>query len=202
MWCVTQQFAPPVLVEKCTSGCALPSRSRAIGFVVHLAPGSVSFGLDCQAGLPLAKMMARSSPPPFGRATTASNSFRDLVLALSRPSFSSHAVVPASCANATGANASAARVSQRNLLSCMVKLLPRFVRANLPRRALHHTRFRVASMDRRGRGERSMHQYQRWRTLIGRARTRQDVDQVVREYVACLLPSELLKLPESSQAAV
>lgn len=47
-----------------------------------------------------------------------------------------------------------------------------------------------------------MHHYQRWRNVIGRARTRQEVDQVVREYVACLLPSELLKLPESSQAAV
>jgi hypothetical protein len=47
-----------------------------------------------------------------------------------------------------------------------------------------------------------VHHYQRWRSVIGRARTRQEVDQVVREYVACLLPSELLKLPESSQAAV
>jgi hypothetical protein len=47
-----------------------------------------------------------------------------------------------------------------------------------------------------------MHHYQRWRSVIARARTRQEVDQVVREYVSCLLPSELSKLPESSQAAV
>ena len=47
-----------------------------------------------------------------------------------------------------------------------------------------------------------MHHYQRWRSVIARARTRQEVDQAVREYVACLLPSELSKLPESSQAAV
>src|SRR6185312_13555265 len=120
MWCVTQQFAPPVFVEKCTSGWPSPLRSRPVELIAHLAPGSVSFGLDCQAGLPLAKTRARSSPPPLGRAITASNSFSDLVLAASRPSFSSHAAVPASCANATGANASAADPSQRNMLRCMV----------------------------------------------------------------------------------
>jgi hypothetical protein len=47
-----------------------------------------------------------------------------------------------------------------------------------------------------------MHHYQRWRSVIVLARTSQEVDQVVRDYVACLLPSELSKLPESSQAAV
>src|ERR1700730_4169764 len=66
MWCVVQQFAPPVLVEKCTSGWPLPSRSRPMECSVHFEPGSVSFGVDCHAGLPLAKMMACSAPPALG----------------------------------------------------------------------------------------------------------------------------------------
>ena len=47
-----------------------------------------------------------------------------------------------------------------------------------------------------------MHQFHRWRAAILRAATRQEVLQVVRDYVACVLPSEMSKLPESSQAAV
>jgi hypothetical protein len=47
-----------------------------------------------------------------------------------------------------------------------------------------------------------MHQFQRWRANILKATTAQDVAQVVREYVACVLPSELSKLPQSSQSAV
>ena len=47
-----------------------------------------------------------------------------------------------------------------------------------------------------------MHHFHRWRSVIGLAQTRREVDQVVRDYVACLLPSELSKLPESSQAAI
>ena len=33
-------------------------------------------------------------------------------------------------------------------------------------------------------------------------RTCQDVFQIVRDYIACVLPSELLKMPASSQAAI
>ena len=47
-----------------------------------------------------------------------------------------------------------------------------------------------------------MHHFHRWRSVIVLARTQQEVNQVVRDYVACLLPSELSKLPESSQAAI
>jgi len=47
-----------------------------------------------------------------------------------------------------------------------------------------------------------MHQFQRWRANILKAKTRQEVMQVVRDYIACLLPSELLKLPMTSQAAL
>ena len=47
-----------------------------------------------------------------------------------------------------------------------------------------------------------MHRFERWRAHILRAGTRHEVMQVVRDYVACVLPSELLKLPQSSQAAV
>jgi hypothetical protein len=47
-----------------------------------------------------------------------------------------------------------------------------------------------------------MHQFQRWRTSILKAKTRQEVMQVVRDYIACVLPSELLKLPVTSQNAL
>ena len=47
-----------------------------------------------------------------------------------------------------------------------------------------------------------MHQFQRWRANILKAKTRQEVLQVVRDYVACVLPSEILKLPLTSQNAV
>ena len=47
-----------------------------------------------------------------------------------------------------------------------------------------------------------MHQFQRWRANILKAKTRQEVMQVVRDYIACVLPSELLKLPATSQAAL
>jgi hypothetical protein len=47
-----------------------------------------------------------------------------------------------------------------------------------------------------------MHQFQRWRANILKATTSHDVAQVVREYVACILPSELSELPQTSQAAV
>jgi len=47
-----------------------------------------------------------------------------------------------------------------------------------------------------------MHQFQRWRANIVKAKTRQEVVQVMREYIACVLPSELLKLPQTSQAAL
>ena len=38
-----------------------------------------------------------------------------------------------------------------------------------------------------------MHHFQRWRANILKAKTRQEVLQVVRDYVACVLPSEMLK---------
>jgi hypothetical protein len=47
-----------------------------------------------------------------------------------------------------------------------------------------------------------MHQFQRWRANILKANTRQEVMQVMREYIACLLPSELLQMPVSSQNAL
>ena len=47
-----------------------------------------------------------------------------------------------------------------------------------------------------------MHHFQRWRANILKAKTRQEVLQVVRDYVACILPSELLKLPITSQNAL
>ena len=47
-----------------------------------------------------------------------------------------------------------------------------------------------------------MHKFDRWRLSILVARTRQDVFQIVRDYIACVLPSELLKMPASSQAAI
>ena len=47
-----------------------------------------------------------------------------------------------------------------------------------------------------------MHHFQRWRANILKAKTRQEVMQVMREYIACVLPSELLKLPISSQRAI
>jgi hypothetical protein len=47
-----------------------------------------------------------------------------------------------------------------------------------------------------------MHQFERWRANIVKAGTRQEVLHVVRKYIACILPSELSKLPQSSQSAV
>ena len=47
-----------------------------------------------------------------------------------------------------------------------------------------------------------MHKFERWRAAILKAGTRAQVLQVVRDYVACVLPSELSKLPLTSQHAV
>ena len=47
-----------------------------------------------------------------------------------------------------------------------------------------------------------MHQFRRWRAQILSAGTRQEVMTAIRDYVACVLPSELLKLPRTSQAAL
>ena len=47
-----------------------------------------------------------------------------------------------------------------------------------------------------------MHQFQRWRANILKANSRQEVMQVVRDYIACVLPSEMLKLPVGSQNAL
>jgi len=47
-----------------------------------------------------------------------------------------------------------------------------------------------------------VHQFQRWRAAILKARTRKEVMQVVRDYIACVLPSEILKLPHTSQSAL
>ena len=47
-----------------------------------------------------------------------------------------------------------------------------------------------------------MHHFQRWRANILKAKTRQEVMQVMRDYIACVLPSELLKLPVTSQNAL
>ena len=47
-----------------------------------------------------------------------------------------------------------------------------------------------------------MHHFHRWRSKIVFAQSRQEVDQAIHDYVAALLPSELSKLPETSQAAV
>ena len=47
-----------------------------------------------------------------------------------------------------------------------------------------------------------MHHFQRWRASILKATTVHEVALVVRDYVACVLPSELSKLPHSSQVAV
>ena len=47
-----------------------------------------------------------------------------------------------------------------------------------------------------------MHQFQRWRANILKANTRQEVMQVMRDYTACVLPSEILKLPLTSQSAL
>lgn len=47
-----------------------------------------------------------------------------------------------------------------------------------------------------------MHKFERWRSTIQVAKTRQDVMQLVRDYIACVLPSELLKMPSTSQSAV
>src|SRR5882672_10497328 len=94
MWWVVQQFAPPVWLEKCTSGWPLPARSRPIECSVQREPGSVSLGLDCQIGLPAFSTAARSSAGvPLVCATTASNSLKLLVLVASRFCASSHAFV-------------------------------------------------------------------------------------------------------------
>ena len=47
-----------------------------------------------------------------------------------------------------------------------------------------------------------MHRFLRWRTSILMAKSRQEVMDVVRDYLACVLPSEMLKMPASSQRAV
>ena len=47
-----------------------------------------------------------------------------------------------------------------------------------------------------------MHQFERWRANILKAGTRQEVLLVIRQYVACVLPSEISKLPLTSQSAV
>ena len=47
-----------------------------------------------------------------------------------------------------------------------------------------------------------MHKFQRWRSIIQAAKSRGEVLQVVHDYLACVLPSELLKMPPSSQTAV
>ena len=47
-----------------------------------------------------------------------------------------------------------------------------------------------------------MHHFHRWRSKIVFAQSRQEVDRAIHDYVAALLPSELSKLPESSQAAI
>jgi len=47
-----------------------------------------------------------------------------------------------------------------------------------------------------------MHHFDRWRATILRAGTRQEVLQVVGDYIACVLPSELAKLPQTSQSAI
>jgi hypothetical protein len=47
-----------------------------------------------------------------------------------------------------------------------------------------------------------MHQFERWRANIVKAGTRQEVLLVIRQYIACVLPSELSKLPQTSQRAV
>ena len=47
-----------------------------------------------------------------------------------------------------------------------------------------------------------MHHFDRWRANILKAGTRMEVLEVIRQYIACVLPSELSKLPRSSQAAV
>src|SRR6186997_2575042 len=102
-------------------------------WIVHFAFGSVSFGFDCQAGLPLAKMMARSSPPPLGLATTASKSSRVLVLVASRPCASSQAAVP--WANAALPNAIPAAASHGIMRRFIILNLLLFMGANLPRRS-------------------------------------------------------------------
>ena len=47
-----------------------------------------------------------------------------------------------------------------------------------------------------------MHHFERWRASIVRAGTRQEVLLVIGQYIACILPSELSKLPPTSQVAV
>src|ERR1051326_7537376 len=47
-----------------------------------------------------------------------------------------------------------------------------------------------------------MHRFIRWRTSIFLAKSRQEVIQLIRDYIACVLPSELLKMPATSQRAV
>ena len=50
--------------------------------------------------------------------------------------------------------------------------------------------------------EGTLHQFERWRANIVKAATRQEVLLVIRQYIACVLPSEISKLPQTSQAAV
>src|SRR5688572_8630336 len=97
------------------SGCPLPSRSRPMEWIVHFEPGSVSFGFDCQTGLPCRRTTTRSSAAfgsatPFTRATTASNSWNGFTSAPSSPWAASQAL--ASCA---AAGIAAARQSRKGM---------------------------------------------------------------------------------------
>jgi hypothetical protein len=74
---------------------------------------------------------------------------------------------------------------------------PLFVRANLPRPPSAPY---CNAPPREYCG--SMHRFISWRTNILKARTRQEVLGVIRDYVACVLPSESSKLPQASQAAI
>jgi hypothetical protein len=47
-----------------------------------------------------------------------------------------------------------------------------------------------------------MHHFERWRANIVKANTRLEVLNVVRQYISSVLPSELSKLPQTSQSAV
>ena len=102
------------------SGWPLPSRSRPIEWIVHFEPGSVSFGLDCQAGLPLAKMMARSSPPPLG----ARDHGVEFVQGLGARGVETFLFEPRRRAGVLrerdGGECQRRRPSQRNMLRCMV----------------------------------------------------------------------------------
>ena len=44
-----------------------------------------------------------------------------------------------------------------------------------------------------------MYRFEKWRDLIGQASTPTAVQKVIRQYVDCILPSEVAKLPVSCQ---